>query len=442
VLALRNNRLKPEIEVDGEDDGADTALGKFLEPLRKYHRLEVLDLSSNELGPAGARMVSAALMPNKSVTSLDVSDNALGLQGLDFLGKLLAGNATLQTLHCQRNQVTWNKKSKKATKAAFEIFANFATALSGNSTLSELNMAGHHFGVDVCDTLFEGFEKSRVATLTFDSNNLCGEPDVEFPDTRALEKIIAATKRAEHPLRVIRLASNRLLAGGAALLAECVVPDVEELDLRRNRIGDEGCKALCDAICKPDEHGRTCGLRTLKLAYNAIRDARPIAAALEAVQGLRSLDLGHNAVGADAEAFAMLLGSVGNGALLRELNLESNGLGAVPEQIDAVDDLFKRAKPPLAKVDLYDNPAVTLKDSLRLIAALHDNTSIKTVRISSQAGDRYQLADAVGKLLDANKTLTDVDLCFPADLDDDELVASIRHRLVVNAITGVVDVSL
>jgi hypothetical protein len=63
-LSMRHNRLKADIDEAGEDDGVDTPLGKFLEPLKKYHRLQVLDLSSNELGAAGAKMIANALVSN------------------------------------------------------------------------------------------------------------------------------------------------------------------------------------------------------------------------------------------------------------------------------------------------------------------------------------------------------------------------------------------
>jgi Ran GTPase-activating protein (RanGAP) involved in mRNA processing and transport len=436
TIALRNNRLKAEIDVDGEDDGVDTPLGRFLEPFKKYHRLEVLDVGSNELGPAGARMLAAALIPNGSITALDVSDNGLGLQGLSFMTKLLAENTTLSKLHMQRNKINWNRKSKKATKAAHEIFAAFAAALSKNGSLTELNLGGHHFGVEVSDLLLTDFDKSRVTTLNFESNNLCGEPDSAAPDTRALEKILAATKRPQYPLRVLRVASNRLMEAGAALVAGCLVPDVEELDICRNVIGDEGCREIAAALSRPAADGRRASLRELKLGYNTLRDAAPVAQIVANLTSLHTLDVGHNRIASDENAFTNFVHALGNGSALRAVSLDSNALGTVPSHVTAIETLFRRAQAPLSSVDLYDNPAISLQDTLKLVSALANNQALRSVRISSQAGDRYQLADAATKLLAVNHALVDVDLCFPHDMDDDESLGAIRQRLVENALTN------
>jgi Ran GTPase-activating protein (RanGAP) involved in mRNA processing and transport len=430
TLSIRNNRIKGEIEVDGDDDGADTMLGKFLEPFRKYHRLETLDMSGNELGAGGMKMVMQALAANKGVRALDVSDNEIGLAGLAQAAVLLGQNNTIEKLMLQRNGIAV-KKGKRALRVASETFSAFAAALSANTGLRELDLSGHHVGVDMCDLWLADFAKSCVTTLHFESNHLCGEPDVAEPDTRALQKLLDATRREGAPLKEVHLGSNQLMAAGAKLVAEHLSPGVEVLGIARNAIGNEGAASIAAAVLDADAPTK---LASVDLGFNGITDAA-VFADVFAKSALQSVNLASNHLAADGAAFEAMVQSIGRGGALQKVVLASNQIGTNATDVTALTTLFSRAAAPLGAVDLMNNPAVTLQHTLGLLAALRGNAAIHTVALSSQAGDRTAVGEAAIALLEVNKRLVDLNLCFAVDADEEHLQV-IRDRLLHNSLTA------
>ena len=83
------------------DDGA-TALGECL----KYNKsLTTLDLSDNRIGDDGAAALGECLKYNKSLTTLDLSDNGIGDDGAAALGECLKYNKSLTTLDLNYNEI-------------------------------------------------------------------------------------------------------------------------------------------------------------------------------------------------------------------------------------------------------------------------------------------------------------------------------------------------
>jgi len=431
TLALRNNRIKGEIDVEGEDDGGDTPFGKFLEPFRKYHRLSTLDLAGNELGPGGAKMLCASLELNHGVQTLDISGNGIGLVGLKFIASLLRKNKSLNALVMQRNDIVIKgKKGKKAWREAVAILEEFAAGLASNGTLRSLDISGHHLGPEHCSTMLTGFEKSAVTNLQFNSNDLAGDAGATEPELEGLYKILAATQRAENPLKILGIASNSLLTAGAGAVAG-QMGTLEILDISRNRIGNAGATALLKGMT-----GGVSAIQMLDLSFNLLDDGVVFGASLHMVPALGQLNLAHNRFGRNADGLAALCGALGQGtSQLRSLDLTANQIGSTPSDVEAITGLLKRAVPPFSSINLMDNPLITLADVKAIIAALHNNTTMAAVKVSSQQGDRHEIADAAVAMLETNVRLTDLDLCFPVDTEDGPLMA-IRHKLTANALVN------
>ena len=64
-----------------------------------------MDLSLNNVGPAGAESLATALKTNKTLTNLYLSQNDLGPAGAESLATALKTNTTLTNLDLSRNNV-------------------------------------------------------------------------------------------------------------------------------------------------------------------------------------------------------------------------------------------------------------------------------------------------------------------------------------------------
>lgn len=134
-----------------EDMGKDTPLFKFIEPLKKYHRLTVLDLASNSLADGGVALVADTLRYNKSVTTLNLSDNGFTFEGLRALAPLLTANVVKRLLlrknsklclldtHQAATTSAAKKVGKKRLANSQACVKEFCLALTSNTSLVELD---------------------------------------------------------------------------------------------------------------------------------------------------------------------------------------------------------------------------------------------------------------------------------------------------------------
>ena len=341
-LSLRDNRIKGEIDEQGEDEGLETSLGKFLEPFKKYHRLEVLDLAGNELGPGGAKMLANALVLNQSIRVLDLSDNQLGPRGLHHIGTLVKASKQLHTIVLHKNDIAGKRKGKKSIREALESLTYFAECIASHPSLRDLGLGGNHLGVEFSAALLSTLKATTIQTLHFDMNDLCGQRVGEY-DGKALQCIIDALLRPDATLRNLHLAGNFIQPQGvAAMVADpLALKSVVLLDLSRNGLGNEGCATVCRFL---GDIANPPALEQLILSYNFISDPSPLTAALRTVPKLIALDLANNNVGANLDSFQALIDVVTERPQLHSLDLSSNLLGA--EHVKALVYLCKTSTPP------------------------------------------------------------------------------------------------
>ena len=425
-LSLRHNGIKAEIDEAGEDDGVETPLGKFLEPFKKYHRLEALDLSSNELGAAGARMIANALAQNQSVRVLDVSDNNLGPRGLFHLAKLLSTTEYIDTLLVRKNDLT-GKKGKRAQKEAMEAMNSFAAAIAANKTLVHLNISGNHLGPDLADLLLATIDKAPALTiLNVENNDMCGARVGDF-NGKALAHIARALTPSTSNIRELNLAGNNIQGSGAELLiATKGLQQVEILNLGRNGLGDAGAAIAAFAAQLPRLH-------TLDLSNNGIVDAAPLATLAKVTNSIQHLNLAHNLLGdGSLDSFVAFIDAVANRPQIVSLNLSANEL--VDAHTKSIAFLCHTATPPFEGLNLQQNPMIPLEDIIKLIQALARNTSIKAFKITSQEGDHEPILAALDAMLQQNKVLCDIDVGLSVELIEEGAVESVKQRLLLNAL--------
>eukprot|EP01062_Namystynia_karyoxenos_P073175 TRINITY_DN70012_c0_g1_i1.p1 TRINITY_DN70012_c0_g1~~TRINITY_DN70012_c0_g1_i1.p1 ORF type:complete len:572 (+),score=179.72 TRINITY_DN70012_c0_g1_i1:120-1835(+) len=126
--------------------------------------------------------------------------------------------------------------------------AKLAAALAQNVTVEQVIVDNNDLGAKGFLTLLRAFDRphgnSKVRVLSAKNNGIDGEED-----PLRVEAAAAILKQAQG-LEQLSLACNPLRAGGAAKLAPVIPgnPRICIFDLCATQIGDEGAKALADAI--------------------------------------------------------------------------------------------------------------------------------------------------------------------------------------------------
>jgi hypothetical protein len=123
VLKMSNN---PEVTIGGYF---------IISQMLSYIKVLVsLDLSSNNLTPAEARVLSLGLRSNHSVQELRMKDNMIGSEGATTLGDMLKVNDTMLLLDLRMNNIRGPG------------FCALADAVSENTSLTDLDMRWNYAG--------------------------------------------------------------------------------------------------------------------------------------------------------------------------------------------------------------------------------------------------------------------------------------------------------
>jgi NAD(P)-dependent dehydrogenase (short-subunit alcohol dehydrogenase family) len=274
-----------------------------------------LDLCKQEVGPGNLERIASALQGNGFVRSLLLGADFIGDAGMHHLASLLEANSTLETLFLGCNGIT---------ARGVEVLA---PAAAEHRSLRGLWLKRNPLGLEGARHLAPVLERSPgLRTVDLVQTGLGG---------RGLAVVVEALLRRGRPLERLYVCGNGLTPADASALVELVQSACpEELYLRANHLGDEGCEVLLDACARARD------LRVLGLASNGLsaRAARAVAAALDAGSAFTVLDLSQS-----AETFlpGVLPNRLGDpGALevasslrwdppLERLSLGGNGVGAV-----------------------------------------------------------------------------------------------------------------
>ena len=316
-------------------------------------RLEHVDLSSCDIGHAGAQHLAQALCVNTSVKILKLSYNPLGDEGAKALAEILGRNGTesSETVNTTLEHVDLSWCSIEPIGAQ-----HLAQALRVNTSVKTLNLS--------CNPLV-GYEGAKALAQMLGGNGVesCG--------------IVNTT------LEYVVLSDYNIGPVGAQHLAQAlrVNTSVKTLDLSHNLLGDEGAKALAEILGGNGAESSGTANTTLKhinLSFCSIGPvgAQHLAQALRVNTSVKTLKLSGNHLGDEgAKALADMFG--GNGA-------ESGG--TVNTTLEHVDLRGCRIRPVGAQ---------------HLAQALYVNTSIKILKLSyNPLGDEG--AKALAEMLGGN----------------------------------------
>uniref|UniRef100_A0A7S1IA12 Uncharacterized protein n=1 Tax=Eutreptiella gymnastica TaxID=73025 RepID=A0A7S1IA12_9EUGL len=125
----------------------------FAKALDEHPFITSLDLTDNEIGPAGAAALAQSLANNNSLTALRLFGNQIGIEGTAYLCSALENNKKLMSLDVASNQI--------GDKGALCL----AKMLQTNRTLRKIDAGGNGITDSANRTLQEAANKSGVEDL-------------------------------------------------------------------------------------------------------------------------------------------------------------------------------------------------------------------------------------------------------------------------------------
>lgn len=304
LTPLISNPSVEEIRLNGNTLGA-PACAHLASILRTKHTLRVANLADiftsrllSEIPPALSSLLTA-LLALPRLQSVDLSDNAFGLNTVGPLVEFLGRHAPLRVLGLNNNGLGpragglvagalealagWKEEVRKGGEGEVEV-PELETLECGRNRLESGSMAAwagvfrKHRGVKVVRMVQNGIRQDGVVVL--------------------LRQGLAGCEG----LRVLDLQDNTFTVTGARALAEVVGgwSELRELGLGDCYLGARGGVLVAEALGK----GQNKGLEVLRLQYNEF-DAKSVKAFLVAaergLEGLRRVELNGNKFSEDDE---------------------------------------------------------------------------------------------------------------------------------------------
>eukprot|EP01031_Cornospumella_fuschlensis_P023385 gene23385-28377_t len=352
----------------------DKAVIALSEVLRNSNSIEVVDLRSNQIGDKGAIALAGALKVNRSVKYVNVAFAFNKTQGLGSFVLFEVAKQRRIELIMDHNLFAPNDDYchiKSGTVDDLTVLAAFCDSLKGSKTKAHIYMSG---------VLLVG-------------------------DTGVIE--LAKALRGENTfVHKIFLAQNQIGEEGARALADAlrVNSGVQMVDLGVNKVSNAGAVALGEAL-----KAGSCRLGWLCLKRNQIGNAGAIAigAALKENTTIQCLDLSANQI-EDGGAIALADGLKDNrGSVLTSLFLDANqirdvgatALGAAIKENTSIQCL------DLSANQIEDGAAIALADGLK------DNRGSVLTSLFLDANQIRDVgATALGEALKASSTMQTIGL--------------------------------
>ncbi|XP_069116475.1 leucine-rich repeat-containing protein 74B-like isoform X2 [Argopecten irradians] len=239
------------------------------------------------LGPNGAKALSAPLMLDDTVTHVDIVGNAIEVHGLVFLLQAIAENRSVRHL-----DISDNNLASTGAKVLGEFLSH-----SKNTTLEHLIMSENCFKDEDGIHFSEAIQVNKSLKEIVLSHNLFG--DVSGP---AFGKALAMNSTLE----TFDISWNQIRKKSAALFVKRLKDNVglTKLNIGFNGLGSEGASELVPLLKTNNS------LVELDLSHNRLKDldSVPLAKGLAKNNTLKVLRIGDN-----------LLTSVGATAILHSL---------------------------------------------------------------------------------------------------------------------------
>jgi len=281
ILASLKDQLK---EVDLSDFVAGRPELEALEVMNIFSDalqgsiLSSLNLSDNALGEKGVRAFGALLKSLSSLEELYLMNDGISKEAAQAVSELIPSTENLRVLHFHNN-MTGDEGALAIAEVVkrsplLENFRCSSTRVGskGGIALSEaLEHCTHMEKLDLRDNMF-GTEAGVSLSKTLSSFKHMTELYLSYlnlEDEGAIA-IVNALKESASPIEVLEMAGNDITVEAASAIAACVAAkqDLNKLNLSENELKDEGCVQI--ANCIEEGHSK---LQSIDMSTNYIRRA-------------------------------------------------------------------------------------------------------------------------------------------------------------------------
>jgi Ran GTPase-activating protein (RanGAP) involved in mRNA processing and transport len=205
------------------------------------------NLSGQGIDSKLAEAFAAYVTVSSSLTSLDISANAIGPAGAKEIVGALCVCCSITDLNLAKNNICGVDPHGRGTYATYGI-QTVAGALRALGSLTSLNLQGNLIGLYGARAIGEALHVNRSLTLLSLGQNGLGDEGASIL-ARAL-KGSKVSKLATLNLDSYSSGSKRIGPAGARALAEYISGSgsLTSLNLQLNAIGPEGASAIADAL--------------------------------------------------------------------------------------------------------------------------------------------------------------------------------------------------
>ena len=222
-----NNSTTDSLNLSGQCDGDGVSFIAF--GLCTNRTICTLDVSNNNISDIGTQEIAKALHENTTLQTLNISYNNIKVDGARAIAGALHENRELQNLDISNNNIH--------VKGARVI----AEALYENRTLQKLDFSNNNILDDGAIAISECIKKnSALQQLVISGNKLHREGGIK----------IAEAVKINTTLQSLDISNNRISNDGAKFISDCLKHNnsLQELNLSRSEMTNEGVKQLSEAI--------------------------------------------------------------------------------------------------------------------------------------------------------------------------------------------------
>ena len=390
---------------------------KFISDCLKHNCiLKELNLSGNEITNEGIIELSEAISMNMTLLKLNISKNWITIDGiLNFLETINNRKCVIQSLNITHNNVTKSglikiEQSIKKLSFPLEVFASWNEIKNENTAVLQsrikcLSYNSHNDFIECSDIKEDEWPIHNISNVEYRVTFLCD------------------CLKEDNTLQELNLARNNITNEGAKKIAEAIqaTKTLQKLNLYGNNISDDGAVAISDSL------KINVSLQELYLAWNNIETegAKKIAEAIQATKTLQKLNLYRNKISDDGAV--AISDSLKINVSLQELDLAQNNI--TTEGAKKIAEAIQATK-TLQKLNLYgnnisDDEAVAISDSLKI------NVSLQELDLA-QNNITTEGAKKIAEAIQATKTLQKLNLCGNKISDDGAVAISDSLKINVS----------